>query len=896
MAVCKTSSKKAFKKFSNSRLLGRFGFHSGKSFIRKGDFGVQKASLHFPSFYSSKARWLSKTDFRSFSSKSLSIYPNFLSSLSENFEGISSPRFLLGQDRPEKRLSPCSRKQGISGLSGVSMEKQDLQVLSSSLWPVQRTSHFPGSLKLSCQASERKRYSLSGLSRRLCDLGPFSRILSKECLRTSKDSEKTWISNECRKVLSGSQSRDGLVGCNLGLKEPESEASARENSKDCKSSKTFSNHNLFVKKGLGDFLRKSGFCRSDFSRTKPSEKTSRPFPYKIFPRSNRDSSNSSCNSFGPELVDNSVKSRPLVLFSGENSVALDLDRRLRKRLGGSQPRWGHGLWNLGEKLQGTPYESFGAKGSSFLSSELSGSGRLCDPGVLRQRHHSPSLEKTGLFQVSVGDGGCGGNNVPVQQEESSNLSPQSSGKTQCTGGCLVEARSHARRMGGSSCRQEEDPPPISRSGGGLDGNPLQQSPPKLCLPLPSSEGSGIRCLVSRLEQVEENFSFSPAFSSQQGPSDPKGFQRDDDPHSEKSSSPFPSLQSENIEAPLQLEPSSPPISERSLGGGWKGKILSMDRFHFLRSCLLPKFGEELSDRILKGKRDSTWKQQNIAWKAFQKFLSLDFSESLTPALLLKFCLWLRDEKNLETSTICNYKAAVGFPLNVCFGLNFSTWEFKELKNALFLEKPRIPPRTPPWDISKVLELLSSDKYSSFPPDKFLQLKKSLFLVALACGNRVSELSATMRNGLELMNSLEEVILPVRPGFLFKNQRHGRTPPNIRIVPLAANSTVLCPVKNLFSYLSLSRITKGPLFRNSNSGKPLLKSSVSKLLCEVIEEADPGKFPKAHDLRRVATSLAWTRGLDPSEIAQRAFWRSSSIFIDRYLSSKSNVVGVALNTC
>ena len=251
---------------------------------------------------------------------------------------------------------------------------------------------------------------------------------------------------------------------------------------------------------------------------------------------------------------------------------------------------------------------------------------------------------------------------------------------------------------------------------------------------------------------------------------------------------------------------------------------------------------------------------------------------------------------METSTICNYKAAVGFPLNVCFGLNFSTWEFKELKNALFLEKPRIPPRTPSWDIGKVLELLSSDKYSSFPPDKFLQLKKSLFLVALACGNRVSELSATMRNGLELMNSLEEVLLPVRPGFLFKNQRHGRTPPNIRIVPLAANSTVLCPVKNLFSYLSLSRITKGPLFRNSKSGKPLLKSSVSKLLCEVIEEADPGKFPKAHDLRRVATSLAWTRGLDPAEIAQRAFWRSSSIFIDRYLSSKTNVVGVALNTC
>ena len=92
------------------------------------------------------------------------------------------------------------------------------------------------------------------------------------------------------------------------------------------------------------------------------------------------------------------------------------------------------------------------------------------------------------------------------------------------------------------------------------------------------------------------------------------------------------------------------------------------------------------------KRDSTWKQQIIAWKTIQKLVSLDSSESLTPALLLKFCLWLWDERDLEPSTICNYKAAVGFALNVAFGLDFSTWEFKELKNNCFLEKPSIPPR------------------------------------------------------------------------------------------------------------------------------------------------------------------------------------------------------------
>ena len=118
---------------------------------------------------------------------------------------------------------------------------------------------------------------------------------------------------------------------------------------------------------------------------------------------------------------------------------------------------------------------------------------------------------------------------------------------------------------------------------------------------------------------------------------------------------------------------------------------------------------------------------------------------------------------------------------------------------------------------------------------------------------------------------------------------------MEIVPLGGEPQELCPVKTLAKYVKGTKTTTGQLFLNSKTGKPIHKSTVVKLICDVIEEADPGKLPQVHDVRRVTTSLAWTRGLEPSEIARRAFWRSSNIFIERYLSSQTALNCVALNT-
>ena len=119
---------------------------------------------------------------------------------------------------------------------------------------------------------------------------------------------------------------------------------------------------------------------------------------------------------------------------------------------------------------------------------------------------------------------------------------------------------------------------------------------------------------------------------------------------------------------------------------------------------------------------------------------------------------------------------------------------------------------------------------------------------------------------------------------------------MEIVPLLGGTPALCPVRSLACYLSFSEESRGPLFLNSKTGKPLHKCSISKILCDLIEEASPNCLPRAHEVRKYATSLAWTRGLSPDEITKRAFWRSSSIFIERYLCVNGGSNCVALNTC
>ena len=105
---------------------------------------------------------------------------------------------------------------------------------------------------------------------------------------------------------------------------------------------------------------------------------------------------------------------------------------------------------------------------------------------------------------------------------------------------------------------------------------------------------------------------------------------------------------------------------------------------------------------------------------------------------------------------------------------------------------------------------------------------------------------------------------------------------------------ICPVKALLAWMKRAGRTNGPLFINTVSKRRLKAFFISKVMCGLINEAEPGKCSQGQDVRWTASSLAWTRGLSMSEIVERGFWSSSSTFIERYLSHRYGR-GNALNT-
>ena len=81
------------------------------------------------------------------------------------------------------------------------------------------------------------------------------------------------------------------------------------------------------------------------------------------------------------------------------------------------------------------------------------------------------------------------------------------------------------------------------------------------------------------------------------------------------------------------------------------------------------------------------------------------------------------------------------------------------------------------------------------------LYKAIFLTAVASSNRSSELAAIDRGSIELRQS--SIVLPVKPGFLFKKQGQFHFPTLIEI-PDSPGSP-LFPVKALEDYLVTPRV-------------------------------------------------------------------------------------------
>ena len=275
-------------------------------------------------------------------------------------------------------------------------------------------------------------------------------------------------------------------------------------------------------------------------------------------------------------------------------------------------------------------------------------------------------------------------------------------------------------------------------------------------------------------------------------------------------------------------------------------------------------------------RSSTQRQYESAWKRFQRWLPSG-PVTVDTRLVLAYLNSLSTE--LAPRTILVHRNALKLPLSAAFGIDLDQEVFSLLARAQFKLNPPTRRLIPSWSLDSALESLQAKDPSTFSLEELLF--RTIFLVAVASGNRASELAGIDRSRIAF--SSRGVSLPVREGFLFKNQTMFHAPSPISFPSLGAGDDSLCPVSALREYLE--RSPPGPtLFSHPSTGSPLNAGGVAFWMVKAITWLLPGSVPRAHDVRKLSLSLAYTRGLPISEIVSAGSWQSANTFIRRYLTS------------
>ena len=315
------------------------------------------------------------------------------------------------------------------------------------------------------------------------------------------------------------------------------------------------------------------------------------------------------------------------------------------------------------------------------------------------------------------------------------------------------------------------------------------------------------------------------------------------------------------------------------------------RVEFMRTALGKTFpGEkEIIDLLVSTVRPSSSRDYQTKFKLFMNFLkarAVPLEDTKLLHVLQFFMSLFRSSRSART--IYSYRSALAKPLKWYFDINLSSQYVSDLLKAMVLQRPNQPPREITWDVKDLLSFLEE---TSHQQDESTTLPVMAVLLLLATGWRISELHACVRDS-EFLSIDTHQVLKIRPhkAFLAKNEDPGDRWGHVSIKPLYLQDgrrSSLCPVLNLQHYLKLTdRVRKGPLFIRPGTEDPMTLATLRRLICNLISRACPGASPGAHDLRKVAASLALVDCMDLSFVTSTMNWSSSTTFIKHYLLQTS----------
>ena len=237
------------------------------------------------------------------------------------------------------------------------------------------------------------------------------------------------------------------------------------------------------------------------------------------------------------------------------------------------------------------------------------------------------------------------------------------------------------------------------------------------------------------------------------------------------------------------------------------------------------------------------------------------------------------ESGLAPGTITTAKSGLNLVFYYGFKMDLNDRIFASIPKACAKLRPAEAPYMLSWSLNKVLKLASETENDSCPIQ--LLLRKTLFLVALASGARVSELDALSRDkGFVQFEHTGSVKLSPHKLFLAKNEDPQNRWKPWDIVSLPQDLS-LCPVAALKAYINrTSQWNSGRLFRRERGGT-LSIDGIRQQILYFIKLADPDSILRAHDVRKVATSINYFYHMDFDALTKYTGWRSKKVFLRHY---------------
>ena len=216
-------------------------------------------------------------------------------------------------------------------------------------------------------------------------------------------------------------------------------------------------------------------------------------------------------------------------------------------------------------------------------------------------------------------------------------------------------------------------------------------------------------------------------------------------------------------------------------------------------------------------------------------------------------------------------------------------------------------RIPVWDISLVLQVLSSEVAHNEQLSLRLLTAKTVFLVALASGDRCSAIAALKSPPIEcgdtvLVNFHDEFV----PKSYFLKRKLSRIKPLTLLRVGQESLGQVCPCRAVLEYCERVRELRGEsqcsLFIPHNLAKRsnIKPQSIARYITYIVgwcyeQEGEKAPESRAHDVRKIATSMRDLSSTSLSELLEAGHWSTPHMFLKHYKTSFSEECKTALES-